>query len=317
MTILNKSRVDAHKIVGRLRKLLISAVRAVIIIGVCFIILYPVLLDLSFVFKPERDFYDPSVIFIPKHFTLDTIRTVWKITEYPKAFMNTLGVSLVVSILQVLSSAFIGYGFARFKFPGRSLFFGLVLLNLMVPAPIILAPLYLQFNSYNPLSFLGVTGGVKLMNTLWPLTLLSITGMAFRNGIYIYLTRQFFRGIPRELDESAMIDGAGRFKIFFSIALPSAKTILITVFLFAFVWQWSDTTYTSTFMFNTKFVGNSGGRVFAYMQSTFGAIYNFNLVIQNMFTKTSAVLCMIPLLVFYIFLQKHFTESIERSGIVG
>ena len=139
----------------------------------------------------------------------------------------------MVSVLQLAISCLVGYGFARFKFKGRNILFFIVILSLIVPAQTILIPLYFRFSS------------IGLLNTIWPVVILSACGIGLKNGLYIYLMRQFFRGMPRELEQSAYIDGAGPLRAFVQIILPNAFNMMITVFLFSFTWQWTCLLYTS------------------------------------------------------------------------
>lgn len=305
-----------HLQVRTLAGLVLKTLRIIIITGICFIILLPLISDLSMGFRQERDFYDPSVVFIPKHFTMEHFRTVWEAMNMGEAGRNTILLSFMVSAAQLISCSLIGYGFAKFNFKGKKMAFVCVVLTLIVPSQILMSPLFLQFSSYNPLSFLGVKGGICLNNTIWPILLMSLTGIGYRSGIYIYLLRQFFRGIPRELDEAAMLDGAGRFKIFYGIALPSARPILITVFLFSFVWQWTDVTYSGAFLYDTPLLSINAGNIQYILLSIMPGLSD-NQVLSSLYLKVAAVIIIIPILILFSFLQRFFTQSIERTGLVG
>ena len=312
MTCLRLKRERAGHMV---QKSLIWLVRFIVIVGICFLVILPLISDVSMVFREERDFYDPSVVFISKHFTLDNLKLVAEAMNLKEAAPNTIGLSLLVAVSQLISCSFIGYGFAKFRFKGSRAVFACVVLTLIVPSQILMSPLFLQFSSYNPLSFLGVPGGICLNNTIWPVFLMSITGVGYRSGIYIYLLRQFFRGIPRELDEAAMLDGATRFKIFYGISLPSARPILVTVFLFAFVWQWTDVTFSGTFLYDTPLMSINAGNIQSILMGSMPELAD-NQILTSLYTKVAAVILIVPIMLLFIILQRFFTQSIERTGLV-
>jgi len=149
------------------------------------------------------------------------------------------------------------------------------------------------------------------------LMILSITAMAFKNGLFIFMLRQFFKNIPDELEESAYIDGSGIFRTFAQIILPLSIPMLITVFLFAFSWQWTDSFYVSLFYLD-KTAYQSFTNVYAIPQPFVEAIgkaggSSFRAAIQN----TASLMIIAPLVVVYLFCQKFLVQGIERSGITG
>ena len=164
--------------------------------------------------------------------------------------------------------------------------------------------------------------GVKLTNTLWPFLILSVTGLAFKNGLYIFMLRQFYRGIPDSLEESAYIDGSGDFRTFFQIILPMSVPMMITVFLFAFCWQWTDTFYTN--MFLTNKVGRD--TLWLLTDITSKVPETLSEIVKSKdptgsygtaITNTAGLMIIFPLLVLYIFMQRYLVEGIERSGLTA
>ena len=224
-----------------LGKLIWIILRFVIIVGISYMILYPFVVKFVVAFSSTEDIVDNTVMYIPRQGSTYFLERAMLNMNYWKSFMNTALLSLFVSVFQLFVASVAGYGFARFKFKGRDLLFVLVLLTLMIPAQTIQLPLYVRFSH-----FLGTD--LNLINTFWPLVILSMFGLGLKNGLYIYLMRQFFRGLPKELENSAYIDGAGFFRTFISIMLPNAANMMITVFLFSFTWQWTDTTYNRMLM---------------------------------------------------------------------
>lgn len=274
-------------------------VRAVIIVGICYVILYPFLTKIINGFKSYDDLIDPTVEYFPRNPTLQYYIQVLKEMDYLKSFGNTLLISLVVAFLQTAVAAVVGYGFARFKFKGNKLLFAMVILMLIIPPQIILVPLFVRFKMF--------LGFINLIDTPWPTFIMAATGTGFKNGLYIFLTRQFFINMPKELNEAAAIDGCGVYKTFFKIMLPSATTILTTVFLLSFSWQWTDTLYNGLFFQDTNILSNAINKVGV------GAPMAVSGNLQNIGT----LWVILPLAILYIFAQRAFVESIDNAGIVG
>lgn len=143
--------------------------------------------------------------------------------------------------------------------------------------------------------------------------ILSATGLAFKNGLYIFLLRQFFKGVPNELEESAYLDGCGTFRTFMQIILPNSIPMLITVFMFAFSWQWTDNYYTKLFYTTT---GPTLLPDVIKVPSTMQTETMTNLQQAGIY-NTAGLMIMIPLIILYIFLQRYIVQGIERSGITG
>jgi multiple sugar transport system permease protein len=301
-----------------------SIVRGVIIAGICFLILYPTLVKLSVSFMPEQDIYDVTVRYVPKSPTLENYKTVLSAMRYNKAFWNTFKLSTLTSVMQLISCTVIGYGFARFRFKGRGVLFALVILTMIVPPQTLMIPLFLHFRYFDVLGIISaITGqkGINLLESYWPFVLMSLTGMGLKNGLYIYIMRQFFRGMPRELEEAAYVDGAGMLRTFAQIMLPSAVPAMVTVFMFSFVWQWTDTFYSSLFLMRTdvlaKTAANVSNQIMKDLSADIGVDIYLSPAISSMYTNTGSLLVVLPLLILYLFAQKLFVESVERTGIVG
>ena len=158
------------------------------------------------------------------------------------------------------------------------------------------------------------TAGINLCNTYFPMVLLSLGGLAFKNGLYIFLMRQFFRGIPDELEESAYMDGSGTFRTFIQIILPLSVPMMITVFLFAFCWQWTDDFYTGLFFSSTNVnllvkivdIPSSLKMDYAGQDLYYSAIRN-----------TCGLMIILPLVILYAFCQRFLVQGIEHSGIAN
>lgn len=284
-------------------------IRAILVAGICFVIIYPTLTQLSTALKDVEDLFDPSVVWVPKTFTNVNFRRAAAGMNYWIALRNTLMVTVVTSVLQLFSCTYIGYGFARFRFRGRGVLFALVLLTMIVPPELIMVPLFLNFRYFNLFGLLGGTG-INMIGSMWPYAFTSLTGTGIRNGLFIYLMRQFFRGMPGELEEAAYVDGAGPIRTYFRVMLPNALPVMLIVFIFSFVWMYNDVFFAQMFMPNADLMSRNMVRlplVIRYEQGPEATLAH----------NAAIILYLLPLIVLYAWLQRHFVESVERSGIVG
>lgn len=286
--------------------------RTIILCGVCYYVLFPILQSFFQTFMSRMDLFDSTVDLIPKNYTLDNLKIMFKAINIPMAALRSLGICLLVTAAQLCSCTLVGYGFARFNFPLKNVAFMLVIFTLVVPPQTIITPMYLNFRN-----FAGT--GINILNTIFPFAILSITAMGFKNGLYIFMIRQFYRNVPKELEEAAMIDGAGFLRTFVSIMLPSAKPILSVVAIFSLVWQWTDTFYIGWFSPNIKVLSTEIMSVPTNL-SVITELLGVSVIedgYERILNGTGSLIIMLPLIIFYIFTQRSFVESVERGGIVG
>lgn len=296
------SKIDKVKLKKYTFKYVVSIVRLIFIIGMCFVVLFPLFQKIVLSIMSSVDLYDATVTYIPKHLTTANYSAAWTKLGGISVFLRTLGLTVCCALLNVVCATLVGYGLARFKFKGNGLVFGLVILALVLPSDLLFIPRYMMFSS------------VGLLNDSWvPMLAFSITCTGLKASLYIFLMRQFFKGQPHELEEAAYVDGAGPLKTFISIMLPGAVSMMITVFLFAFVWQWLDDSYTTVFMRKVELIPTKYTSLhYDFSDNTALAALNISL------TKSAGVIIIIaPLVALYAFTQRYFVESISRSGLVG
>ncbi|MGN7761363.1 carbohydrate ABC transporter permease [Paenibacillus sp. 22594] len=305
----------------RWKKWIWSLVRLILLAGLSFVILYPILQKISTAVKDKGDLYSPIVIWLPEHYTLDNFIKAIDIMDYWQALLNTFTLSTLTTLLTAISCALAGYGFARLKFKGSSLLFAGVILTILVPPITILIPVYLNLKDFSLLGLVPLLTGktVNLLNTYWPFILTSGTANSLKAGLYIFIFRQFFRGIPKEVEEAAYIDGAGVGKTFYRIMLPNAIPSIVTVLLFSFVWQWNDSFFTTTYLTSSKVMATELGSLPYNLASMLedGANSKADPFYLSMVQDTGILLAILPLIIIYLFVQRYFVESIERTGIVG
>ena len=304
-------------------KMIFSVLRGLLVFGLCFLIVQPLLSKVSISFMTESDLYDSTVINIPREPTLDNYSLVYELMNYGKSLFNSIWISTIVAILQVMAATLVGYGFARFNFPFKKLLFGLVLLTIIVPPQTILTSLYLSFRYFDVFGLVTLIRGepINMLNTILPYLLMVSGVMGLKSGLYVYLMRQFFRGMPRELEEAAYVDGSNAFKTFYMIMLPNATPMMVSCFLFAFVWQWTDSFYSSLFFRDVPLVAVSLGaladRFGGYWTSTMGMAGIPPASLVQVILAAGVLLTIGPIIGIYLFAQKGFIESVSKSGIKG
>jgi multiple sugar transport system permease protein len=241
--------------------------------------------------------------------------------HYWEAFKNSMIISLTVSILQVAVCTIVGYGFARFKFPLKKLWFAAVMLIVIIPPQLISTSLHLHFRFFDIFGLFQLIAGhsLNLKASVVPYYLMSATCMGLKNGLYIYMIRQFFRNIPNDMEEAAYVDGCGMFRTFFTIMLPEGMPIITSCFLFAFVWQWTDGFYSKMFIGGKRLVSISiAGAVDelpSYIAKFTGVRSSVSVAYSNCILATGTLMVIIPVVVLYLFAQRQFVESISSSGI--
>lgn len=298
------------------RKRLFDAVwplfRFFILFGLCFVILYPLIYMINCAFRDSADMSDPTIMWIPRTLTLEVLRETVEVMDYGNTLLTTLLLNVGCSLVQVASCALAGYGFARLKFKGKWFLFGIVVMMILVPTQVIAIPQYMLFRHFG---LFGIE--VNLINSKLCMYLPAAMGNGIRAGLMIYIFRQFFKGLPKELEDAAYLDGCGPFKTFVRVMIPNAGSSFLTVFLFSLVWYWNDYYVSSTFF--TK------NQTIALMLKNLGTLLSQQLFNnadvspreQIVWMEVGCLISILPILILYVFLQKYFTEGIERSGLVG
>jgi multiple sugar transport system permease protein len=278
-----------------------------VLIAAGYILIFPVIFMISTSLKQFEDLANPLVGWIPQQFSLANYKSILIPMDYWHALFNTLVISLGGAFLQVASTAVVGYGFARFKFPGSSLLFYLVIFTIIVPPQTMAVPLFMLYKS------------AGWLNTYLPFLVPSTLGMGLRGGLLIFIFRQFFRGLPYQLEEAAWIEGAGFFRTFIKIMLPQASAAILTVFLFSFVWHWNDYFEPIMYLSDAKSytLGLHLSMVEVELNSALRITGTGNSIMGGPMTMAATFLTILPPIIIYLFMQKYFVEGIERTGLTG
>ena len=272
-----------------------------LLMDVAFIFMVPLLRVISQSLMDIMDLYDPTVVWLPRRWAWDNFQRAYMALEYTQSLFNTVLVAGGAALLQTISCAIAGYSFARFKFPGRDRLFLLVLFVMIVPPHALIIQNFILMSK------------LKWLETYWPFLVPSAFGMGLRGSLFIFIYRQFFKGLPWELEDAAMIDGAGPFRIFFWVMLPLARPAILVVFLFSFVWHWNDSLEPSIYLSRPEnfFLPQRLSIV-----ETALANFQFRGMWGTGTIMAATLLVILPLIILYIFTQRYFVESIERTGLI-
>ncbi|WP_144762726.1 carbohydrate ABC transporter permease [Curtobacterium sp. 9128] len=259
--------------------------------------LYPFAWLLSASFKPRGQVFDNSLI--PHTFLPSNWVTVWDQLPLLSWIGNSLAIAILAAGFVAVSSSVVAFGFAYFKFPGRSFLFGLVLATMMLPTAVTMVPQYLIWKE---------TG---LLGTWVPLFGANLFGSAF----YIFLQRQFFLGLPRELFEAARIDGASYWGLFWRIAMPLSIPSFIIVFLFEFQASWNNLQGALIYLNGGSTDGYTVPLGIAYAMTKFSPTNGGHGDYQ--FVMVASLVVTIPMLLLFAFGQRYFIEGVATQGRKG
>lgn len=281
-----------------------SVIRAIILIEISFILLYPLIYTLSVAFRPPAQLNDPVIVWIPKNLTLENIINVWEFINLPTLLFNTVTLSVASAVLQTAVCALVGYGFARFKFKEKGILFAIVIFTIILPPQTVSIANFIQFR------LLGI------LDTPFAFYLPAITANGIRAGLFIFIYRQFFSNMPADLEDAAYIDGCGPFKTFIRIMVPNAGASVIIVFLFSMVWYWNDTFFAGMYLERMQTISVALESLRSNLSVMIPGI-QADMFTISAYMQAGVVLTITPILIIYIIMQKYFTESIARTGLVG
>ena len=301
--------------------------RFILMVGISFVILYPFMDQMFHSLWPLSDFSNAQVYLIPTRISFDIYVKLAQHWHYLRILRNTLILSSLTALLQTFVTCMIGYGLAKFRFKGNKLVLVLVIITMAIPHRTLTLSIFQHFGEFDFFAIQATNSAgllerlfghtIRLTNSYWPFVILSITGLAFKNGLYIFMMRQFFHGVPDELEESAYVDGSGTFRTFFTIIIPLSIPMMITIFLFAFSWQWTDKFYTELFFSSS----NGVGLIKDLMGSVPPSLQVNNIAISTKYYDAAeaagGLMIVLPLLIVFLFCQRYLVQGIERSGIVG
>lgn len=244
--------------------------------------------------KPISDIFAFPPDLWPRRFDFSTYAQVFELQPFARQYWNSAYIAALVTVGTMLISSMAGYAFARIKFPFGNAIFMVVLLGLLIPSEVTIVPLFQMFLKWG------------MINTHWPLILVPIFGAP--SVFATFVMRQFFIALPVELEEAARVDGLGRFKIFWTIALPLAKPALGAVAIFTFLHSWNLYLEPIVFLSSTQMF-TLPQALTQFTDAYGGAMWNIQLA--------AATMTAIPVLLVFIVAQKQFVEGLAHTGLKG
>jgi multiple sugar transport system permease protein len=269
----------------------IAVVAALSVASVLFT--YPFVWLVSASLKPRAQVFDNRLI--PTEFAPQNYVDVWRAAPVFTWLVNTVVVGLAAAVAVTISSALVAFGFAYFRFPGRGVLFGLVLASMMLPAVVTMVPVFLIWNA---------TGLVGSQVPLW-------AGNLFGSAFYIFLLRQFFLGLPRDIFEAARVDGLGYFGLFWRMAVPLSKPALIIAFVFELRASWTDLVKPLVYLQDPELFTLPRGLKAVLDQFGQGGEGEWEVVLA------ASVIATIPMLIVFLVAQRYFVQGIATTGRTG
>ena len=326
-----KEFIRSHKVMQKLWAL----GRQLFMLGISYVVLYPLLYMVSNAFKPVEQYYDPSVVWIPKSLTMENFKIVALVMDIGNVMKNTVIIELLPAIISAMVCMMIGYGLARFNFRGKRFVVACVILTIIVPQQTIASSLYSSFRYFDFLGilkflhrFIPAVDTINLIGTPWVTILPSLLGVGLKSGIFIFIYMQFFTGLPKELQEAAAIDGASHFQYFFKVVLPLSATIVAVLSVYYGVGKWNDY-YTGLVYMKDKSIlplQTVLRQILAtlnYNASDFAEMFDDMakqqeaVRIANVVKYCAIIVSTVPAVILYLFMQKYFVKGVMIGSIKG
>ena len=281
-----RSTLGVHR-----RKLLTSLLVYVLLFAGAVVLMIPFFWMLTTSFKSLDEVNVWPIQWLPSQLVWQNYLDVFERTPFARYILNSLILALGGIIGSVLSCSLTGFGFARLRFPGRNFLFFVMLTTLMLPAWVVIVPHFMMFNA------------IGWLDTFWPIIVPSFFGNAF----YIFLFRQYFMGIPRELEDAARVDGCSTFRIYAQIFIPMSMPVIATVAIFAFFYYWNDLLYPLVyFRSQQNFPVSLGMRMF--QTANMGVIHYPRMM-------AAALMSLIPCVLLFAFAQRLFIQGVVITGV--
>lgn len=280
----------------KIRKVVKLTLSHIFLIAGALLMVFPLLWLVSSSFKNNNEIFALDFTFIPKEITLENFSQGWNANpqySFLHFFMNTIVMVAGVAIGNIISCSLTAFAMARLNFPFKKIIFSIIILTLMLPSQVTLIPQYLIFSNLNWLS------------TYFPFI---VPAFLATKAFFVYMLIQYMRGIPKELDESARIDGCSAFRIYCFIIMPLSGPALCSVAIFSFIWTWNDFLQQLIYLNEVR-------------------TYTVSLILSSLVDATSTtswgslmaltLISILPCILIYFFLQKYFVEGIATSGLKG
>ena len=298
------------------KRLIVKIAMYLLLLGLAFVFIYPFIYMIVTSLKSDADLNSLSVEWIPTELKFENYFVAIDILKAGRYLKNSLFVTVVASIGHIISCSFIGYGFARFHFPFKKLLFGCVILAFIVPVQTLIIPMYLTYSN------------LGWLDSYLPLIVPTFFGFGLKGALYVFLFRQFYLTLPRDLENAARIDGCGFLMTYWKIVFPLAQSTLMVALVLSVVWHWNDFYEPAIFVSKARLgflpprLNSIVAAVNALPEQMMELLASLGLqdgedTLNNAVVMSGATLISAPVLVFFAFAQRKFMQGIERTGITG
>ncbi len=318
---MTKNKIVSLKARNAAIGVIVSVARWLFLIAVGYVILYPLIYMLTTSFRARGDFSDITVIWVSKNFSVENFAVAFKALNYLKTFWDTFRTEIVAALIEVVTCSITAYGLSRFEFKEKKILTFLLIATILIPTQMLMIPNMMNMRYFDCLGILKFLGGLigvelrpNLLNTVWAFYLPSIFSVGLKAGLFTFIYVQFFKGMPKELEEAASIDGAGPIKTFVTIVVPSSGVAFLTVTIFSIIWHWNDSYLSALYLSKDYPISVSLTRIYSAVNSL--GYGDLDLATTGP-VMAACLLTIFPVLLMYCILQKQFIKSIDRVGIVG
>lgn len=280
---------------------IVNLITYVFLIALSIIFLAPFIYMIGHSLMSAEDLIDPNVNWLPRNFVFINYSYAFEILDYMPRLFKSLGIVLLAVLGQVISCSFVGYGLARVKFKGNGLIFALVIFSMIIPPQCIIVAQYLMFSKIN------------VLETYFPIIFPCFLSLGLSGGLFTFLFRQYYRGVPKELENAALIDGTGLFGAYFRIVFPTAAPTILVTSILSLIWQWNNSFEPSVY------IKNPADKTLPMLLNDLGngALGFGGGGSTNGIRLAATLLCVLPLVIIFFVLQKYLMKGIESSGLAN
>lgn len=304
----NKGLAASFAKLKRIKGVQIAAKAAIYFLLICigYVYLAPIFEMVSKAVMSAEDLVDPSITWLAKTFTLENFKAAIDTLDLGTSLPNSIWFSALLALAQTAVSATTGFALSRYKFKGRGIWFGMIILAFILPVPLLTVPRIMLVDTFRAMT------GINLMGTVVPQFLMALLGQGTYSTILVLVFYNFFNMIPTSLDEAAMIDGASAVKVFYHVAIRLSASTILVVFMLSFVFNWNESYTTSTML-------RDGLELLPIKLSLFDneAATGDASAVNEAYKMAATLISIAPLLLLYSLVQRQFIEGIENAGITG
>lgn len=285
-----------------------------LLFDVAYVFIFPFLYMIVTSFKSPTDLADITVNWVPRTLQWSNYKLAFTTLQFWPHLWNSLVIGVVAVFGHLLSGSFVGYGLARYKFPGGKVIFALVVVTLIIPTQTLIIPTYIMF------SRLG------LINTFVPILLPTFFGFGLRGGLFIFIFRQFYVRLPHELEDAAKIDGCSFLRTWWNIVVPISQPAVLVSSILGFVWHWHDFYEPSVYLQKGNLMPLPAMlpqlfRLLRALQNTPEMAKDmmeneFYMMFNDAMAMAATVVCLVPVLIIFAVVQRYFIQGVERTGLV-